>query len=164
MIERLSRSANPYEIIYDDDDPGRPPTLSPCACQPGTLIVDLVHCKYSSDAAVGARLDDLYEVCGQAQKCVRWREKPDFFLRHLARREADRLRKGKPSRYELGSSALLSAWLNRWQEFNYDFSVTIVQPGFSKSRAVATHLELLAATEAFLMDTWGMRFRVLASQ
>jgi hypothetical protein len=164
MIERLSRSANPYEIIYDDDGSGETADIVAMRLSADTLIVDLVHCKYSSDATAGARLDDLYEVCGQAQKCVRWREKPDFFLRHLARREADRLRKGKPSRYELGSSALLSAWLNRWQEFNYDFSVTIVQPGFSKARAVAAHLELLAATEAFLMDTWGMRFRVLASQ
>ena len=65
--------------------------------------------------------------------------------------------------YEHGNSSIVGGWLNRWQEFNYDFSVTIVQPGLAKARAESPHLELLAATESFLMDTWGMRFRVLAS-
>ena len=163
MIGRLRKLENPYEVIFDDDGSGEAADIVAMRLSGSTLIVDLYHCKYSADAKAGARLEDLYEICGQAQKCVRWREKPDVFLKHLARREGDRARASNASRYEQGSSAIVAGWLNRWQEFSYDFSVTIVQPGLAKSRAEAAHLELLSATESFLMDTWGMRFRVLAS-
>jgi hypothetical protein len=163
MIERLLALPNPYEVVFDDDGSGEAADIVAIRLSGATLIVDLFHCKFSADARSGARLEDLYEVCGQAQKSVRWREKPDLFLRHLGRREGDRIRAGRTSRFEQGSAAVVTGWLNRWQEFNYDFSVTVVQPGFSKSSANASHLELLAATESFLMDTWGMRFRMLAS-
>lgn len=163
MIERLGKLENSYEVIFDDDGSGEAADIVAMRLSGSTLIVDLYHCKYSADARAGARLEDLYEVCGQAQKCVRWREKPDVFLKHLARRDGDRVRAGNISRYEHGNSAIVAGWLNRWQEFNYDFSVAIVQPGLAKARAEPSHLELLAATESFLMDTWGMRFRVLAS-
>jgi hypothetical protein len=128
------------------------------------LAVHLHHCKFSSDPKAGARLDDLYEVCGQTQKSIRWRERPDIFLRHLLKREADRRRAGRPARFEKGSGAIVNGWLNRWREFHYEFSATIVQPGFSKAKASQSHLELFAATQSLLMDTWGMRLEILASK
>ena len=47
------------------------------------VSVGLWHCKYSGGEGAGARIDDLYEVCGQAQKCVYWREEPRRMLKHL---------------------------------------------------------------------------------
>lgn len=162
MIERLAGSGT-YEVIYDDDGAGEVADIVAIRASGNTLMVDLVHCKFSTDATPGARVEDLYAVCGQSQKSVRWRERPDFFLKHLLKREADRQRAGGQSRYEYGSAASVTGWLNRWEEFNYVFSVTIAQPGLAKRKLEQSHLELLAATESFLMDTWGMRFRILAS-
>lgn len=162
MIDRLIGTGG-YEVVFDDDGTGEAADIVAMRLSGSTLIVDLVHCKYSSDSTPGARLEDMFAVCGQAQKCIRWRESPEYFLRHLAKREAERQRAGGRSRYELGTSAVVAGWLNRWQEFNYVFSVSIAQPGLSKAKLGSSHLELLAATEAFLMDTWGMRFRVIAS-
>ena len=127
------------------------------------LIVELYHCKFSADAKAGARLEDLYEVCGQTQKCIRWRERPDIFLNHLLKREATRRRAGRPSRFEKGSRAVVAAWLNRWKTVHYEFHAVIVQPGFSKAKAEQSHLELFAATQSLLMDTWGMTLRIFAS-
>lgn len=106
-------------------------------------------------------MKDLYEVCGQAQKCIRWRERPDIFLAHLQHREGLRQRSGRPSRYVHGHPSTVNGWTNRWRDFAYDFSVSVVQPGYRKADAEPAHLELFAATEALLMDTWGMRFRVI---
>jgi len=42
--------------------------------------------------------------------------------------------------------------------------VTIVQPGYLKIDFDPAHLELFVSTEALLMDTWGMKFRVIAAR
>ena len=163
MIHRLKDSAADYDIIFDDDGSGEVADIVAMRLSGQTLKVDLFHCKYSSSPEPGARVEDLYEVCGQAQKCVRWRERPDIFLAHLQRREATRQRGGRPSRYVHGHPAVVNGWTNHWRDFAYDFSVTVVQPGYRKAEAEAEHLELLAATESLLMDTWGMRFQIIAA-
>jgi len=49
------------------------------------LEVLLVHCKFSSEPKPGARIEDLYDVCGQAMKMNRAKSIPD----QLARRSCD---------------------------------------------------------------------------
>ena len=61
------------------------------------------------------------------------------------------MRAGLSSRFEHGTRQTLMALIGSWREMRPDFTVTIVQPGYSKSRAARPHLELLAATESYLM-------------
>jgi superfamily II DNA or RNA helicase len=164
VIERLVAEGDVYDVIFDDDGTGESADVVAMRLSGSKLTVHLHHCKFSADPKVGARLDDLYEVCGQTQKSIRWRERPDIFLRHLLKREADRRRSSRPSRFEKGTGAIVNGWLSRWKEFHYEFNATIVQPGFSKSKAAQSHLELFAATQSLLMDTWGMRLEILAGQ
>lgn len=49
---------------------------------------------------------------------------------------------------------LLVNWINKWRQLRADYNITLVQPGYSKRRAQSEHLELLAATQAYLMDTY----------
>jgi hypothetical protein len=163
MIRRLIDGGANYDVVFDDDGSGEVADIVAMRLSGQTLKVDLFHCKFSSKGTAGTRVKDLYEVCGQAQKCLRWRERPDIFLSHLQKRQATRQRAGLPSRYALGHPSSVNGWSNRWQDFSYDFSVTIVQPGYIKTEAKPEHLELFAATESLLMDTWGMRFRVIAA-
>jgi len=44
------------------------------AIQGTELHVTLVHCKYSSEPTAGARVTDLYELCGQAMRGAKWRQ------------------------------------------------------------------------------------------
>lgn len=140
--------------MFDDDGAGEVADVVAMRLEDGRLKVHLFHCKYSSGAVVGARVEDLYEICGQAQKSIRWAEHLGDMLKRLHRREADRLKAGKTSRYELGGQAILIAWINKWRQLRPEFTITLVQPGYSKREAESEHLELLAATQAYLMDTY----------
>ena len=164
IARRLRDSNAEYEVIFNDDGSGEIADLVAMRLSGNALKVDLFHLKFSSSDKPGARIDDLYAVCGQAQKCVRWRERPDIFLDHLQKREAKTRRSGRPSRYLVGTPAIVNGWTNRWREITYEFSVTIVQPGYLKIDFDPAHLELFASTEALLMDTWGMKFRVIAAR
>ncbi|MDP3175834.1 MAG: DEAD/DEAH box helicase family protein [Phenylobacterium sp.] len=163
IIERLKRTAAPYDVIFDDDGAGEVADVVALRRSGRTLTVDLFHCKYSSAAAPGSRVEDLYEVCGQAQKSVRWAERFDELLHHLRRREVDRQRRGSATRFEQGNMATLIGLIGHWREMRPEFSVTIVQPGYSRSKAAKAHLELFAATESYLMETWRMPLTILAS-
>jgi superfamily II DNA or RNA helicase len=163
IIERLLSSEVPYDIIFDDDGTGEVADVVGIRRSGRTLMIDLFHCKYSAGKSPGARVEDLYEVCGQAQKSVRWAERFSELLNHLRRREEDRLAAGKSSRFEHGSMNLLVGLINQSREMHAQFSVTIVQPGYSRAKAAAAHLELFAATESYLMETWRMPMKILAS-
>lgn len=163
VIQRLRGSGTVYDIMFDDDGPGEVADVVAIRRAGQTLNIELYFCKYSSASAPGARVRDLYEVCGQAQKSVRWAERLDEFLRHLRRREAERRKHHETTRFDLGDFPLLLSLLSQWRELKPVFSVTIVQPGYSKAAAVVPHLELFAATESYLMDTWRMPLRVWAS-
>lgn len=143
-----------WDIVFDDDGAGEVADVVAMRLEDGRLKVHLFHCKYSSGPVAGARLEDLYEICGQAQKSIRWAEHLGDMLKRLHRREADRLKAGKTSRYELGDQAILIAWINKWRQLRPEFTITLVQPGYSKRKAESEHLELLAATQAYLMDTY----------
>jgi len=161
IVEMLASGR--HDVIYDDDGSGEAADVIAIRKEGRTLRVEFVHCKFSNADAPGARVDDLYQVLGQAQKSVRWREFPKIFLQHLRAREARRLRSGGHSRYELGDAAIVNGWLAEWNDMSYEFSIAVVQPGYSKAHANEAHLRLLAATEAFLMETWGIPFRMICS-
>tara|TARA_R110002051_G_scaffold74446_2_gene135488 strand:+ start:1058 stop:4360 length:3303 start_codon:yes stop_codon:yes gene_type:complete len=159
--ERIAEGG--FDVIYDDDGSGEVADVIAMKKDGRRLSVELIHCKYSSEDLSGARVGDLYEVLGQAQKSTRWREYPKIFFQRLRSSEARRLRRNQPSRYELGDASIVNGWFAEWNETIYEFSVTIVQPGYSKSGANPDHLRLVSATEAFLMETWGMPLKLITS-
>ena len=163
VIDKLMASTIPYDIIFDDDGTGEVADVVAIRRSGRTLIVDLFHCKYSSSDAPGARVGDLYELCGQAQKSVRWAERFHDMLNHLRRRELDRLSAGQSSRFELGSMGILLSLLSQSHDMHSEFSVTLVQPGYSFSKRTSVHMELFSATEAYLMETWRMPLRIWVS-
>ena len=162
VIERVLASGTAWDIVFDDDGSGEVADVVAVRREGHLLHVELFHCKYSSAPQKGGRVGDLYEVCGQAQKSIRWAERLDEFLRHLRRREADRQRQGRGTRFERGDLPTLMSLLNQWREMRAEFTITVVQPGYSKAAATPAHLELFAATESFLMETWRIPFRVWA--
>lgn len=52
-----------YDVIFDHDSAGEAADVVGLAIDETTLYVDLFHCKYTKPKS-GARLDDLYVVCG----------------------------------------------------------------------------------------------------
>ena len=84
------RAEEQFDVLIDDDRSGEAADLVGLQVDRSELVVTLVHCKYSSAVIPGARLADLYEVCGQAVRSAKWRQKgADPLLSHLARRARD---------------------------------------------------------------------------
>ena len=117
----------------------------------GLVQVTLYHCKYSSAETPGACVKDLYEVCGQAQKSARWRDRPNRMFTHMLKREKLRLDKGQSSRFEQGTAAFLKKLKASWQDYRYEFDVRIIQPGLSRAAITEEGLHLLAGVETYLL-------------
>ncbi len=107
IIQRLLDASTSFDIIFDDDGAGEVADVVSLRRAGRNLYIELYHCKYSSQSQPGGRVADLYEVCGQAQKSIRWAERLDEFLHHLRRREGDRRRNGGASRFQSGEMATL---------------------------------------------------------
>jgi hypothetical protein len=128
------------------------------------LIIRLVHCKYSHGDSPGARVADLYEVCGQAQKSIMWRRSD---LRPFFKTLEDRARK-KSARtgvtpFEVGDIRKLYEIQERSLVLPRRMEMVIVQPGLSATKASTQQLDLLASTQAYLKTTINASLRVVCS-
>ena len=106
MIDRVLEDQE-LDIIFDDDGAGEIADVVAIRIGEDLVSVTLWHCKYSSTHTPGARVKDLYEVCGQARESARWRDRPNRMLAHMLSREKRRRGRGQPSRLERGMAAQL---------------------------------------------------------
>jgi hypothetical protein len=156
-------AGGPFDVVFDDDAAGEAADVVALRLEADRLLVRLYHCKFSKEPTAGKRVKDLYEVCGQAQRCIYWKGQPDALLDHLQSREASRLRKGGVSRFERGDSRQLNVIRKKLRMLETVFEVYVVQPGLAVSQVEESQLELLAVTELYLLETWGAKFIVIAS-
>lgn len=161
-IATLAAEAD-WEIILDDDGTGELADVVLMRRHDETLEVLLVHCKYSTSAHPGARIGDLYDVCGQALKMNRAKSLPELLTKRLLRREKDRQAKGL-SGLIVGTPELLSRIVGEARYRERHMTAAIVQPGMSKSGVSDDMRALLGGTERLLNDTFGMALRVVGSQ
>lgn len=161
---RLLRESGDWEVIIDDDGPGELADVVAFRVDGDDLVVSLTHCKYSSEGAPGGRIGDLYEVCGQAQKCARWKRDTIRLFEHLIRREKHRLDRFGRSGFEVGGPEALFDLEDRSRLLRTRFEIVVVQPGLSRAAASTQQLELLACTDLYVRETANASFRVIGSQ
>ncbi len=164
VIETLLTAPDPFDVIFDDDGKGEIADVVALRITDSVVSVTLYHCKYSGADTPGSRLSDLYEVCGQAQKSARWRDRPNRMLQHMLKREKMRRDRGLNSRIEQGSAAALKKLKVGWQDHRFEFDVRIVQPGLSRKSIGEEGLHLLAGVETYLLETRAMRLKVIGSE
>jgi superfamily II DNA or RNA helicase len=169
VISRL-RAGN-YELIFDDDEAGEAADVVAVrviggVATPTQIDVEFYHCKYSSEDTAGARIEDLYVVCGQAQTSVRWmsshEKKTDLFT-HLLRRDAKRQSGGRVTRFERGDRRLVETLREMSYTTRVTLKIVVVQPGVSLARISEAQLRLLSVTENYLMETYQLPFSVVMS-
>ena len=170
VIARLR--ADDYLLIFDDDESGEAADVVAVRVvggiqSPTEIAVEFYHLKYSSEPVPGARVADLYVVCGQAQTSIRWmsshKRRTDLFT-HLLRREAKRLDDGRPTRFERGDSRLVETLREMVHITRMTLKIIVVQPGVSKAIISDTQRHLLSVTENYLMETYQLRFAVVTSE
>ncbi|MBW3546811.1 MAG: DEAD/DEAH box helicase family protein [Actinobacteria bacterium] len=158
-IEALVAEAD-WEIVVDDDGTGELADIVLMRRGDDDLELLLVHCKYSSQPNAGARIGDLYDVCGQAMKMNRAKSVPELLTRRLLRRETNRQAKGT-SGLIVGSMDAFATVVREARYRRLRATVVIVQPGMSKAAVTEDMRALLGGTERFLEDTFGMKLRVI---
>lgn len=168
VIQQLQADAS-YAVIFDDDGAGEAADIVAIKIVETEAIkcieVEFYHLKYAGGDP-GARVGDLYEVCGQAQKSVHWMrngaKRTELFV-HLLKRNASRIDAGRPSRFERGAIDDLIAIRDRSRHTEVKLRMYIVQPGLSQRVASASQLTLLAVTERYLTETYGLPLEVWCS-
>jgi len=141
-----------FDIIFDDDGTGEFADVIAIKIRETVVEVRLCHCKYASSDTAAARLDDVYEVAGQALKSVQFCHKPKRFIRNMRNRERRRIERGQPTRFERGTLSLLRQLYSRWDQYRFEYQVWIVQPGVSKAAISQPILQLLGFVEKSLRD------------
>lgn len=152
-----------YDALMDDDDSGEAADIVGLKVDDENLLIHLYHCKFATGGAPGARLEDLYAVCGQAQRSVSWRSNPRRLVKHLLARNDSRLEQHQVSRFEIGDTDILSNIVKQEPYLKRKISVFIVQPGLSKKIITSDQLKLLAVTEHYLKTTYDSEFYVIGS-
>lgn len=166
----LLRKRGGYEVIIDDDGAGEAADVVAFKLddpnQPRRIDIEMYHCKFSKEPVAGGRVDDLYVVCGQAQRSIVWlhnkHRRKDLFD-HLLKRNEKRVEAGRPSRLEVGTDSRLIQLRDLSKRCEIRMSVFAVQPGVSKARVSASQLTLLSVVEKYLYETYQLDFRLWCS-
>lgn len=153
-----------YAFVFNDDGKGEAADL---VClrdvSDDEIELALIHCKYAIDGTPSARIDNLYEVCGQAQKCIVVKhEGLKRLQKSLTRRQTQWSKQGA-SRLLKGGLGTLSYFVEKSRKAKVSLRVAIVQPGLSAARITDDIGRLLATTELFLKRTTEAEFQIICS-
>lgn len=142
-----------YDVVINDDGSGESADLVALKINDDSLSLTLVHCKFSGAGEAGARLKDLYEVCGQAQRSIRWKHlNLNYLYQHIKKRE-EKWRERGCSRFLKGNISKLAEIKERARTTPIKFHVVIVQPGLSIEKIDAEGLKLLGSTALYIKKT-----------
>ncbi|KJZ39933.1 MULTISPECIES: DEAD/DEAH box helicase [Pseudomonas] len=158
--------ADDYAIVFNDDGKGEIADLVAIRENKGVIYIELYHCKYCSQtkgvAAPGARVDDVYEVCGQASRSVKWLYTGEKFFDRLMDRyqkslsgNFDRILKGTPQQLEI--------LRNKCHDHELVFKFVIVQPAISAKKISEAQLAVLGTSYSYIKSISGSDVKVIVS-
>jgi hypothetical protein len=146
MKKFISDGAN---IVFNDDNSGEAADIIAIFKEENLIRFELAHCKYSKEKA-GARLSDLYEVCGQAIISLRYKWRPEELIRHLLRRNQTGVLAGK--RFYYGEQDELNEINKALKYTNVEFVFSIAQPGVNISLITTDMYDFLSSIYSTVID------------
>lgn len=155
LVKALDRDE--YEVVYWDHGSGETADFVTFSrSSDGGTWVTFYHCKGSGGALPGNRVDDVYEVCGQAVKCLIWCDLP-----RLVNRLQQRFTAGTgQAKFIKGDEAKLASFATA---LPVTFKVVVVQPGIANVKPTQKIAEVLAAANSYLVDAGHAELRVWGS-
>lgn len=160
----FSEIQNDYDVIINDDGKGESADLVGLRVTDDHILLTMIHCKYSESDEPGARLQDLYEVCGQAQRCIRWKHLNLTHLYHHIKNREQVWRSLGHSRFLKGTIKDLAAIKERSRTKPIRFAVEIIQPGMKVDKINDEGLKLLGSTALFIKKTTMADLAVIGSK
>lgn len=113
-------------------------------------------------AAPGARVADVYEVCGQASRSVKWLYTGEKFFNRLMDRyqqsllkDFDRVLKRTPQQLEI--------LRNKCHDHEMIFKFVIVQPAISAQKVSKEQLAVLGTSYSYIKSISGSDIKVIVS-
>ncbi len=162
-IIKFLKEKEEYSIIFDDDGSGEIADIVAIRERKNEIVVELYHCKYSSEETPGARITDLYEVCGQAEKSVFWKASGIELIERLKYREAKRLNNKNISRFELGDMEILGIIQKKMLYKQIKLEIFLVQPGVDSKKVTPDMRVVLGGTSDYCKDTFSVPVKLICS-
>lgn len=162
FIEKLK---DEFQIIYDDDGKGEIADIIGINDSDTEIDIHLYHLKYAKNGAVSNDIDNFYQVCGQAEKSLKWKHKDGReFFSHLFKRKTKTLGGNTCSRIVKGTEDDLENLLNqaKWTKA-MSFHIYIVQPSLSKANPSNDILLLLGNVQHYLSTVGNIELKVYSS-
>ena len=153
----VSSNAN---IVFDDDGSGEIADIISISInhEQKSIEFHLYHCKYSHGDNPGSRVSDLYEVCGQAEKSVLWRDNISELVQRMIEREKTQNKKYTSTRFDKGVLKDLHILKKMVHSgFQTTFKISIVQPGVSVANITSGMKQIIFAADTYLTDTYGLK-------
>ena len=143
---RLSREK--HAVVVYDDGSGEVADFVAIDDDPKAIRITLYHAKGSRTSVPGERVDDVYEVCGQAVKSLHWTASPSKLLERLMTRVA-----AQPgARLVAGTQATLKRLRDAASGRRVLYHMVVVQPGISRAALTSNTAALpLASAEEFVI-------------
>lgn len=162
MLEHIDTLAE-WDIVLDDDGSGEIADIVAMRIEDEALLLHFTHCKYVPGGRPRAQVEDLYVVCGQAQKSARWRRNLPLLLQKLIGRERRRIVAGRRSGFVRGDTHALYRVADEAHLLRPSLTIALAQPGLSKASVSPAQLELLASTETYVRETANSGLQVFCS-
>jgi superfamily II DNA or RNA helicase len=155
-----------FQIIYDDDGKGEIADIIGINDSDTIIDIHLYHLKYAKLGVISNDIDNFYQVCGQAEKSLKWKHKEGReFFNHLFKRKTKRLGGNSCSRIIKGTEDDLENLLNqaKWTKA-MRFHIYIVQPSLSKANPSPDILLLLGNVQHYLATVGNIELKVYSSR
>lgn len=145
-----------YEIVYNDDNAGEIADLIGIRREKNIIYIHLFHLKYAKEGKVSGRIDNFYELCGQAQKSLNWKHYDiKRFFDHLLKRISTKNRILKGTEELLEEIKTNALW-----EMQVNFEISIVQPGVNWDSMSESINSLIANTSYYLKTTGNVELSI----
>ncbi len=154
-------------IVFDDDGSGEIADIVSIKVdnERNKISFYLYHCKYSHGDTPGSRVNDLYEVCGQAEKSIIWNDRVTEILDRMIKREKTQKDNYNETRFEKGNLEILHNFKKMIKAgFDTEFNIAIVQPGVSIAKLSPQMNQIILSTDSYLKDTYGIELKCYFSE
>ena len=148
-------------IVFNDDNSGESADVVAVFKKEDVIRFEMVHCKYSKEK-MGARLSDLYEVCGQAIVSLRYKWNPDELLKHLDRRNGAGVLKGL--RFFVGDENKTKEIRDALKYSEVEFEFAVAQPGVDVERLSEDMRNLLGSVYSTVAEMTETKLRCYFNQ
>ncbi|MEN5307250.1 DEAD/DEAH box helicase family protein [Chryseobacterium cucumeris] len=155
-IEEHLKNVN-YDIVIYDHGTGEVADHITISNNSNIIEVELYHAKKSGGTSAGDRVNDVYDVCGQAVKSLIWTTTKLVFHNKIIARLRD-----TDTTFIKGDENILNNLLVQPKPIS--FVINIVQPGISKNNLTEKISTVLASTETYIESKNSSKFKVIASE